>query len=460
MVPPPIACRQHPFPIQVAIVSVGMEQLDGPKTKEILAKIGLDDCLSLDFREDFRGVEELVDSCTDHDGNQKEVQQAIIGHADFVRAMVTCIKQSSSIPANRSRVVFRVCRKGVKSTVVSRAEEEALNQLAHIGDGDAKAINAKHFTLVDKNVEEVEAELALAVQWAGWAFGEPKVLHSLPQERRYGYASTEQDDANVNAAIETTKANWEQWQNIARQSTVNVNLPATGSNASMPPTVESLSVVCPSPLLSPRGRVGTIRFACVKAPSFDIREMPAGEDVAPVVQKKTPIAKKQTWQPSGQSWDTWSGWSWSSGQWGRSQWYPHGWSSSSSTAWAHTDDRAPTWEQRRPNFPSPAVLDMSIVERTRVNPEPTQGPFHCWACTEIADWDWHMQNVMGIDECARLQFHTLAQQSDHHHRMAIAILSKCLKKMSSGKSAESPSAFVMSCCLHAMPDNRPKKGGK
>ena len=354
MAPPPIACRQHPIPIQVAIVSVGMEQLDGPKMTDILAKIGLDDCLSLDFREDFRGAEELADSCTDHDGKQKKVQQAIIGHADFVPAMVTCIKQSSSIPANRSRVVFRVCRHGVKSTVVSRAEEEALNQLALIGDdGDAKAIDAKQFTLVGKNVEEVEAELRLAVQWAGWTFGGPKVLHSLPQERRYGYASTEQDDGDVNAAIEATKANWLQWQDIARQSTVNVHWATADSDASMPPTVESLSVECPSPRLSPRGRATEIEFACVKAASFDIREIPPGDrPVQPVVQKKTHVAKQPTWQPSGQSWDNWPRWSWSSGQWGQSQWNPHGWSSSSSTAWEQNDDRGTTWEQRRPNFPS------------------------------------------------------------------------------------------------------------
>ena len=138
-----IACRQHPNPIQVAIVSVGMEQLDGPTMTDILAKIGLADCLSRDYREDFRGAEDLADSCTDHDGKQKKVQQAIIGHADFVPTMVTCIKQSSSIPADALRVVFRVCRLGVKSTVVSRAEVEALNQLALIGDdGDARAINA------------------------------------------------------------------------------------------------------------------------------------------------------------------------------------------------------------------------------------------------------------------------------------------------------------------------------
>ena len=161
------------------------------------------------------------------------------------------------------RVVFRVCRIGVKSTVVSRAEEEALNQLALIGDdGDARAIDAKLFTLVDKNVEEVEAELRLAVQWAGWTFGGPKVLYSLPQERRYGYASTEQDDGDVNAAIEATKANWLQWQDIARQSTVNVHWTTADSDASMPPTVESLSVECPSPRLSPRGKATDDRI-CV-----------------------------------------------------------------------------------------------------------------------------------------------------------------------------------------------------
>ena len=128
-----LACRPPPNPIQVAIVSVGMEQLDGPKMKTVLAKIGLDDCRTLDFREDFKFAEDLADSCIDYDGKQKNVQQAIIGHADFVRAMVTCIKQSSSIPASFVRVVFRVCRIGVNSTVVLLAEVEALNELALIG---------------------------------------------------------------------------------------------------------------------------------------------------------------------------------------------------------------------------------------------------------------------------------------------------------------------------------------
>ena len=103
---------------------------------------------------------------------------------------------------------------------------------------------------------------------------------------------------------------------------------------------------------------------------------------------------------------------------------------------------------------------MSIVHRARpVNPEPTQPPLRCWACAEIDDWDHRMKYSLGVDDAARYAYHNLAQQSWYHHKQAIAVVGKLVKKMTENDPAENPSAFVMSGCLKAMPDYRPK-GGK
>ena len=138
--------------------------------------------------------------------------------------MVACIEQSSSIPAFLPRVVFRRCRIGSdKSDVVSRTEVEALNHLYSEGDyGETRAFHAKLFTLRQTDVGDVEAVLKEAKAWAEDPVVDTQLLFILPNDRRYGYASTKQEDGADDPAIVATNANWMEWQDIVRRYTVTV----------------------------------------------------------------------------------------------------------------------------------------------------------------------------------------------------------------------------------------------
>ena len=49
-----------------------------------------------------------------------------------------------------------------------------------------------------------------------------------------------------------------------------------------------------------------------------------------------------------------------------------------------------------------------------------------------------------------MSFMTLAQKPRANHLEAISIVGKLVKKISEGKLAHNPSAFVTNCCLKAM----------
>ena len=75
-------------------------------------------------------------------------------------------------------------------------------------------------------------------------------------------------------------------------------------------------------------------------------------------------------------------------------------------------------------------------------------------CRQVQDWDCELENHLMVDYLARMSLNNLAERSEAGHLEANSIIGKLLKKISEGKPADNPSAFVTVGCQKAMPDYR------
>ena len=75
----------------------------------------------------------------------------------------------------------------------------------------------------------------------------------------------------------------------------------------------------------------------------------------------------------------------------------------------------------------------------------------------MEDWDVALAEDLLVDVVARMSFSQLARMSDEGFDEAEHIVGKLLKKLGDGYAADSPSAFVVTCCKNAKHDLNRRK---
>ena len=164
-------------------------------------------------------------------------------------------------------------------------------------------------------VVSVEAMIKSAKSWAENQDVDPPLLSKLPDDRRYGYASTKHEGVAHDPAIVATKENWTQWQDIVRRSKVTVHATTMYDDVRIPPLVVSLSVDCPHADLPANIKHTTIAHACIQPACHDVRYRPAAEPaVGPVPTHTSKVASNavvqaSTWNRWSNGWSTWNRWS-------------------------------------------------------------------------------------------------------------------------------------------------------